>query len=234
MFEKLGGLFGWLLVLAFAGTILNYCVKFINKRFSKEISSYPVGKKLMKILMTVFVRNHKYFGFATVILLLAHFVAQFSRFGINVTGAIAAIMLIIQVLLGVYANIKKKPRKGAWFIAHRIIAVLLILGIAVHLIIPNALNVASEKGNNHQVSDSVDTSKLKSYTLDELSKYNGINGKKAYVAYKGLVYDVTDVPEWKNGKHHGQKAGTDLSAELGKSPHGESVLKDLTVVGKLK
>jgi hypothetical protein len=173
MFEELGGLFGWLLVIAFVGTILNYCIKFVNKRFSKKLSGYPVGKKLMKILMTIFVRNHKYFGFATVILLLAHFIAQFAKFGINITGAIAAIMMIIQVLLGVYANIKKKPRRGTWFIAHQIIAVLIIIARAIHLSIHYALNMTSRNGNGNQLSDSVDTTKLKSYTLDELSKYNG-------------------------------------------------------------
>ncbi|ABX41188.1 hypothetical protein [Lachnoclostridium phytofermentans] len=139
MFVELDGLFGWLLVFAFAGTIMNYCLKFVNKCFGKKISAYPKGKKIMKVLMTIFIRNHKYFGFATVVFLLAHFIAQFAKFGINVTGCIAAIMMILQVLLGVYANVKKKPRKGAWLITHRVIAVLIILGISIHLIIPNAL-----------------------------------------------------------------------------------------------
>ncbi|MGM0623585.1 MAG: cytochrome b5 domain-containing protein, partial [Campylobacterota bacterium] len=28
-------------------------------------------------------------------------------------------------------------------------------------------------------------------TLNELQKHNGKNGNKAYIAYKGVVYDVT-------------------------------------------
>lgn len=230
MFEKLGGLFGWLLVIAFAGTILNYCLKFINKRYSKKIAQYPNGKRIIKMLMTIFVRNHKYFGLATIVLLLAHFISQFTRFGINVTGAIAAVLMVIQVLLGMYANIKKRPRKGLWFFAHRVIAVLIIFGIGYHLLAPNALNATSGK-NNYNVS--VDTSNLQAYTLTELAQYNGQNGNKAYVAYQGLVYDVTNVPQWKNGTHNGQKAGTDLTDALSKAPHGSSVLKGLTVVGKI-
>lgn len=233
MFEELGGLFGWLLIFAFIGTILNYCLKYVNKNFGKKISAYPQGKKIMKILMTIFIRNHKYFGFATVVFLLAHFIAQFAKFGINVTGCIAAIIMILQVLLGVYANVKKKPRKGVWFITHRVIAVLIILGIAIHLIIPDALNAVVENENTDQVSDSVDVSKLQSFTLDELSKYNGENGNKAYIAIKGQVYEVTDVPEWKDGKHHGQKAGMDLTEAIGEAPHGTSVLEGLTIVGKI-
>lgn len=234
MFEEFGGLFGWFLVFAFTGTILNYCLKIVNKHFSKDISAFPVGKKIMKVLMTMFVRNHKYFGLATVVLLLAHFIAQFTKFGINVTGCIAAILMILQALLGIYANVKKMPRKGAWFLAHRVIAGLLILGIAIHLIIPNAFDITPGKENTYQISDSEDTSKLPSFTLDELSKYNGENGNKAYIAYEGLVYDVTDIPKWKNGKHNGQKAGTDLTEVLSKAPHGNSILEGLTIVGKIK
>lgn len=140
MLKELGGLFGWLLVFAFVGTILNYCLKFVNKCYSKKISVYPASKKTMKILMTVFVRNHKYFGLATVGLLLVHFIIEFAKSGINVTGCIAAVIMILQVLLGVYATIKKKPRKGTWFIVHRIISVLIIVGIAIHLIMPKLLN----------------------------------------------------------------------------------------------
>lgn len=139
MFERFGGLFGWIIIILFACTIFNYCLKFINKRFGKTISKYPIGKSTMKFLMTLFVRNHKYFGFATVLFLLGHFFAQFARFGFNMTGCIAAVFMLIQVLLGVYANIFKKPRKGLWFVSHRVIALLLILGIVLHLTFPYAL-----------------------------------------------------------------------------------------------
>lgn len=234
MSEALGGLFGWLLVLAFAGTVLNYCLKFVNRSLGKKISAHPAGKQVMKVLMTIFVRNHKYFGFATAAFLLIHFIAQFSRFGINVTGCIAAVILIVQVGLGIYATVKKKPRKGAWYWAHRMIAVCLILFIALHLMIPNALNTALARESTYSSSDSADESELPTFTLEELSKYNGENGNKAYVAYKGLVYDVTDSPQWSNGKHQGHTAGTDLTKEISGAPHGDSVFKNLKVVGKLE
>ena len=59
------------------------------------------------------------------------------------------------------------------------------------------------------------------------------NGKPAYVAVNGAIYDVTNVPQWKNGTHQGYTAGKDLTNEIAKAPHGNSVLKDLPVVGKL-
>lgn len=74
----------------------------------------------------------------------------------------------------------------------------------------------------------------KEFTLDELKKYDGKNGHKAYVAVEGKVYDVTDVKAWAGGEHHGNVAGTDVTdALLNKSPHGSKVLDKLTQVGKL-
>lgn len=235
MFEEFGGLFGWILVFAFAGTILNYCLKFVNKRFSKKIAANPVAKKIMKILMAIFVRNHRYFGLAVVILLLAHFAAQFSKFGISVTGGSAAALMIVQASLGVYATVKKQPRRGIWFVSHRIIAALIILGIAFHLTAPYALNgvVGKENTDTDQASDSADVSKLPTFTVDELSTYNGENGSRAYVAYKGLVYDVTDIPAWKDGKHNGHEAGMDQTEAIKKAPHGDSVIERLEIVGKM-
>lgn len=72
----------------------------------------------------------------------------------------------------------------------------------------------------------------KTFTADELSKYDGKNGQPAYVAVNGVVYDVTSIPNWKEGHHHGNLAGHDISAALKRSMHQDSVLKDLPVVGK--
>ncbi len=71
-------------------------------------------------------------------------------------------------------------------------------------------------------------------TVDELAAYDGTNGKPAYVAVNGVIYDVTNVPAWKNGAHNGYTAGKDLSDAIGNAPHKDSVLANLTVVGKLK
>lgn len=73
----------------------------------------------------------------------------------------------------------------------------------------------------------------KIFTKDELAKFNGQNGEKAYVAVNGIVYDVTNNSHWQGGKHHGNLAGRDLTEALKKSPHGDKVLANLKVVGKL-
>ena len=74
---------------------------------------------------------------------------------------------------------------------------------------------------------------VKLFTLQELAAFDGKDGRKGYVACDGVVYDVTGVPSWKGGKHNGAKAGNDMTKLIMSSPHGKSVLKKLTVIGKL-
>ncbi len=72
------------------------------------------------------------------------------------------------------------------------------------------------------------------FTTEELAQYNGKNGEPAYVAVDGIVYDVTDSYQWRNGEHEGHQAGQDLTSEIQDSPHGVAVLDDLPVVGTLE
>lgn len=74
----------------------------------------------------------------------------------------------------------------------------------------------------------------KTFTKEELQQYNGQNGQPAYVAINNKVYDVTHIPAWQGGAHHGNKAGLDLTDILFQfSPHKDRVLEKLPVVGEL-
>ena len=71
-------------------------------------------------------------------------------------------------------------------------------------------------------------------TLDQLKQYDGKNGNPAYIAVDGILYDVSNVRQWKNGSHEGYSAGLDLTDAIkSSSPHGTSVLNGVPVVGKL-
>lgn len=75
----------------------------------------------------------------------------------------------------------------------------------------------------------------KVFNREELAKYNGQDGQPAYVAVDGVVYDVTNYPLWKDGKHNGNTAGVDLTSVIKeKSPHGTAIFekKSVPVVGK--
>ncbi len=76
---------------------------------------------------------------------------------------------------------------------------------------------------------------MKEFTERRLKKYDGREGRRAYVACYGKVYDVTDSFLWKEGKHQVTHfAGKDLTEELEKAPHGVDLLEKFPLIGRLK
>ncbi len=71
------------------------------------------------------------------------------------------------------------------------------------------------------------------YTKAELALRNGQDKPAVWVAYKGLIYDVTGSRLWQTGKHYEHWAGQDLTDELKDAPHTEKVFDKFTAIGKL-
>ena len=82
------------------------------------------------------------------------------------------------------------------------------------------------------------TPAAKDFTVAELAAFDGKNGNQCYVAVDKTVYLIEGKALWQEGKHlpsNGQAmCGKDLTAVIGKSPHGRSKLELLTVVGQLR
>jgi predicted heme/steroid binding protein/uncharacterized membrane protein len=75
----------------------------------------------------------------------------------------------------------------------------------------------------------------KALTLKELREFDGRDGRPAYVAFEGEVYDVSGSTWWAGGSHlHRHAAGADLTPEIANAPHSEAMLGGFPVVGKLK
>ena len=73
-------------------------------------------------------------------------------------------------------------------------------------------------------------------SIPELRRNTGERGARMYVAYLGLVYDVTDCPHWKSGLHEQLHfPGQDLSNEMGTAPHKMEVFQrpGVILVGRL-
>ena len=87
------------------------------------------------------------------------------------------------------------------------------------------------------------------FTERELRQFDGTRGKPAYIAYAGVVYDVSASALWRGGMHRDlHYAGTDLTRalhppggppsrgeEYGQAPHTAEVFAHATVkrVGRL-
>ena len=69
---------------------------------------------------------------------------------------------------------------------------------------------------------------------DELAQNNGKEGKPAYIAFKGVVYEVSESAFWMEGDHMGAHgAGKDLTEEIELAPHREETLQKVKQVGVL-
>ncbi len=72
------------------------------------------------------------------------------------------------------------------------------------------------------------------FTPKQLARYDGKDGRPAYVAIEGKVYDVTGSSLWLLGRHSDRhQSGADLSAQMINAPHDEAVLDRFPVVGEL-
>ena len=74
---------------------------------------------------------------------------------------------------------------------------------------------------------------MKEYSIQQLALRNGSDREEIWIAFKGIIYDVTHSRLWREGKHYEHWAGQDLTDELKDAPHDTKVFEKLQVVGKL-
>ncbi len=71
-------------------------------------------------------------------------------------------------------------------------------------------------------------------TIEEIHSFDGKEGRPAFVAYKGKVYDVSHSKLWKDGSHvRKHLAGHDLTDALKTAPHAEDKVTAMPEVGRL-
>ncbi len=67
----------------------------------------------------------------------------------------------------------------------------------------------------------------------ELSHFDGKEGRPAYFAYQGNIYDVSQSKIWKDGSHMKKHpAGRDLTEMLKTAPHGEDKILEMPLIGR--
>jgi predicted heme/steroid binding protein/uncharacterized membrane protein len=81
----------------------------------------------------------------------------------------------------------------------------------------------------------MDAGKMKEFTAEELTSFNGKEGRPVFIAFQGKVFDVTKSPLWAKGLHMNRhSSGKDLAGEISAAPHGTEVLERYPQVGVLK
>ena len=71
------------------------------------------------------------------------------------------------------------------------------------------------------------------YTKRQLALRNGQDKPEIWIAYKEIIYDVSESRLWKNGKHYEHWAGQDLTDELKDAPHTVSVFERFKAIGRM-
>ena len=71
-------------------------------------------------------------------------------------------------------------------------------------------------------------------TLEELASYDGKDGRPAWFAFEGRIYDATQSKLWKQGIHMGRHtAGSDLTEALKLAPHDREKVVAMAEKGRL-
>jgi predicted heme/steroid binding protein len=71
-------------------------------------------------------------------------------------------------------------------------------------------------------------------THDELAACDGKEGRPAYFAFEGKIFDATESKLWMRGVHMGRhNAGNDLTEALKLAPHGRDKVESIREVGNL-
>jgi len=76
----------------------------------------------------------------------------------------------------------------------------------------------------------------KEISLSQLMRHNGDDEDEKWIAYDGIVYDVSECPNWRKEMHRNLHfPGIDLSGEIDDAPHDANVFTRpcVKIVGKL-
>lgn len=142
------------------------------------------------------------------------------------------ISIVLIAVSGTVLTILRVPSLHVLF--HTRFGILLTIKIALFLVMAaTAVIVTFVVGPRlKERRQAADTAK-ENLTADELARFDGKEGRPAYFAYAGVIYDATGKTLWKGGSHVGKHlAGSDLTDALRHAPHGEDRITALPVVGR--
>jgi len=139
-------------------------------------------------------------------------------------------MAVTGVILSIYRitslSILLKTRFGILFII-KVALFLIMAGTAIYVVLFIGPKLRKKKEVRHLEPKG-------DMTIDDLILFDGTEGRAAYFAYRGKIYDVSQSEHWKKGTHFSKhRAGVDLTDMLTQAPHGEEKVIAMSQIGKL-
>ena len=74
---------------------------------------------------------------------------------------------------------------------------------------------------------------MREYTRAQLALRNGQDKPEVWIAFQGIIYNVSSSRLWRAGQHYEHWAGQDLTEELSDAPHTEAVFEKFEKIGVL-
>lgn len=134
MLLEIGKFFGTVTLILFIVAVFNYVMKYVNKSYGQKIKkANPNVHSLFMKLMKYVVKYHKIVGIGAFVALIIHFIILTKYFGFVLTGTVAAVLMVIQIALGIYGALSSKKRDALWFKIHRIVTVIVIVAVIIHV-----------------------------------------------------------------------------------------------------
>lgn len=141
------------------------------------------------------------------------------------------------IIMAVTGTLLAIPRVGSWeTLLHTRFGILLMIKVALYLVMVAIACLATFVVGprlKKRIRVRVESTKT-DLTLEDLSYFDGREGKPAYVAYNGRIFDVTGSALWRDGAHMVKHAaGNDLGDALKGAPHKDDRLLAMPLVGRL-
>lgn len=130
---QLGNLLGVLTAVLFGGAILNFFIKWANRKWIMKLPKENKFKQNYTSVMKFLVKNHRFFGLGAAALMVVHIILQLIFKWISITGIVTAALAVVAVILG-GIMFKAKKRTPAMLWAHRGSVIALTIAFIVHII----------------------------------------------------------------------------------------------------
>ncbi len=215
-----------------------YLQKMTQGEDEKQREAFKPGKKILEIIRLIAGYLHiltAIFWFGTI--LYVHIILKPSYAAHGLPQGEVRLGLVSLVIIAVTGTILSYFRVTSLSILWETrFGVLLIIKVILFLIMAgSALYIVLFIGP--RLKRKKETGKVlpkEELSTHELLSFDGSDGRAAYIAYKGQIFDMSQSKFWKNGSHFGRhKAGDDLTDMLKKAPHGDEKIFDMPQVGKL-
>jgi hypothetical protein len=138
-----GIVLGWTIVAGYLLAASKYLVRLIYRKAIINMPADSSFRRNYQVFMSLIIRSHIYIGLYLLTIIALHFMVELVHHGFFMTGIILSVLMVTQIFLGIYGAFLQGGKRGSWFLAHRILAVVLAAAILTHIWAALSLNRVS-------------------------------------------------------------------------------------------